>query len=137
MPMPGISPPPPDSIDYAVMERTTASPSSPPRWAGPTSAAGRRSTPAPKDVGNAVTGDVFLHDSHGNLVRAGGKRVSLVGMKDVAVIVDGDDILIMPLSRAQDVGLRQSARIGAGKAHTSAAPEKLLVSPLLNATDSH
>ncbi len=60
--------------------------------------------------GNAVSGDAFLHDSHGNLVRAGGKRVSLVGMEGVAVIVDGDDILVMPLDRSQDVRAAAKAR---------------------------
>ena len=62
------------------------------------------------DAGNAVTGDAFLHDSEGNLVRAGGKRVSLIGMDNVAVIVDGDDILVMPLDRSQDVRAAAKAR---------------------------
>jgi len=66
---------------------------------------------APRDdADNAVTGEVFLHDSRGNLVRAGGKRVSLVGMDQVAVIVDGDDILVMPLARSQDVRVAAKAR---------------------------
>ena len=66
---------------------------------------------APKDAaGNAITGDAFLHDSHNSLVRSGGKRVSLVGMDNVAVIVDGDDILVMPLARSQDVRAAAKAR---------------------------
>ena len=66
---------------------------------------------ADKDAqGNAVAGDVFLHDSANNLVRAGGKRVSVVGMNDVAVIVDGDDILVIPLARSQDVRAAAKAR---------------------------
>src|SRR3546814_16734439 len=41
--------------------------------------------PAEKDAAdNAVTGDAFLHDSRGNLVRAGGKRVSILGMDNIA-----------------------------------------------------
>src|SRR3546814_19322166 len=48
---------------------------------------------AEKDAAdNAVTGDAFLHDSRGNLVRAGGKRVSILGMDNIAVIVDGADL---------------------------------------------
>ena len=66
---------------------------------------------APRDnAGNATTGDVFLHDSHDNLIRSGGKRVSVIGMEGVAVIVDGDDILVMPLKRCQDVRAAAKAR---------------------------
>jgi mannose-1-phosphate guanylyltransferase/mannose-6-phosphate isomerase len=66
---------------------------------------------ADKDAGgNAISGDAFVHDSRGNLVRAGGKRVSLVGMNDVAVIIDGDDVLVIPLARAQDVRAAAKAR---------------------------
>jgi mannose-1-phosphate guanylyltransferase/mannose-6-phosphate isomerase len=43
-------------------------------------------------------------------VRAPGKRVSLVGMENVAVIVDGDDILVIPLDRSQDVRAAATAR---------------------------
>ena len=96
---------PSDSIDYAVMEkddRVAVVPASM-GWSDLGSWQAVHAL-APKDAaGNAVTGDAFLHDSHGNLVRTGGKRVSLVGMDNVAVIVDGDDILVMPLDRSQDV----------------------------------
>lgn len=96
---------PSDSIDYAVMEkddRVAVVPASM-GWSDLGSWQAVHAL-APKDAaGNAVTGDAFLHDSHNNLVRTGGKRVSLVGMDHVAVIVDGDDILIMPLDRSQDV----------------------------------
>ncbi|WP_260583365.1 hypothetical protein [Sphingopyxis sp. PET50] len=62
------------------------------------------------EAGNATTGDVFLHDSNGNLIRSGGKRVSVIGMEGVAVVVDGDDILVMPLKRCQDVRAAAKAR---------------------------
>jgi len=42
-------------------------------------------------------------DAARNLVFANGKRVALVGVKDLAVVADGDDILICPLARDQDV----------------------------------
>ena len=103
---------PSDSIDYAVMEkdnRVAVVPASM-GWSDLGSWQAVH-TLAPKDAaGNAVTGDAFLHDSHHNLVRAGGKRVSLVGMDHVAVIVDGDDILVMPLDRSQDVRAAAKAR---------------------------
>ena len=61
-------------------------------------------------LGLAITGDAFLHESRGNLVRAGDKRVSILGMDNIAVIVDGDDILIIPLERSQEVRAAAKAR---------------------------
>ena len=103
---------PSDSIDYAVMEkddRVAVVPASM-GWSDLGSwhtvhALGQKDADA-----NVVTGDAFVHDSRGNLVRAGDKRVSVIGMENVAVIVDGDDILVMPLDRAQDVRLAAKAR---------------------------
>jgi mannose-1-phosphate guanylyltransferase len=103
---------PSNSIDYAVMEKDDRVAVVPAAmgWSDLGSWQAVHSL-APKDAaGNAVTGDAFLHDSRNNLVRAGGKRVSLVGMDDVAVIVDGDDILVMPLARSQDVRAAAKAR---------------------------
>jgi mannose-1-phosphate guanylyltransferase len=101
------------SIDYAVMEkddRVAVVPVSM-GWSDLGSWQAVHALAADKDAdGNAATGDVFLHDSQGNIIRADGKRVSLVGMRDIAVIVDGDDILVMPLARSQDVRAAATAR---------------------------
>lgn len=104
---------PSDSIDYAVMEKDDRVAVVPVAmgWSDLGSWQAVHTLTDKKDIqGNAVSGDVFLHDSRNNLVRAGNKRVSLVGMRDVAVIVDGDDILIMPLARSQDVRAAAKAR---------------------------
>lgn len=109
------------SIDYAVMEkdeRVAVVPvsmgwSDLGSWHAVHDLAG-----ANDDAGNVIDGDAFLHDCCGNLVRTGGKRVALIGMHDVAVIVDGDDILIMPLERSQDVRVAAQAR------EFSAAPHR-------------
>ncbi|NIJ37079.1 mannose-1-phosphate guanylyltransferase/mannose-6-phosphate isomerase [Sphingopyxis panaciterrae] len=104
---------PSDSIDYAVMEREDRTAVVPVAmgWSDLGSWHAVHALAEGKDDGgNAVAGDAFLHDSRGNLVRAGGKRVSLVGMEHVAVIVDGDDILVMPLARSQDVRAAAKAR---------------------------
>ena len=60
--------------------------------------------------GNTCSDDLFAHDSHNCLVRAPGKRVSLVGMDNVGVIVDGDDILVIALNRSQEVRAAAKAR---------------------------
>ena len=103
---------PSDSIDYAVMEKDDRVAVVPAAmgWSDLGSWQAVHALAPRDDADNAVTGDAFLHDCHRNLVRAGGKRVSLVGMNDVAVIVDGDDILVMPLARSQDVRAAAKAR---------------------------
>ncbi|WP_432770747.1 MAG: NTP transferase domain-containing protein [Sphingopyxis sp.] len=103
---------PSDSIDYAVMEKDDRVAVVPVAmgWSDLGSWQAVHALAPPDDAGNVTAGDVFAHDSRGNLIRAGGKRVSLVGMQDVAVIVDGDDILVMPLARCQDVRAAAKAR---------------------------
>jgi mannose-1-phosphate guanylyltransferase/mannose-6-phosphate isomerase len=103
---------PADSIDYAVMEkhdRVAVVPVSM-GWSDLGSWNAVHNLTMRDAAGNAVNGDAFLHDSRGCLVRAGGRRVSLIGMEDVAVVVDGDDILVMPLARSQDVRAAAQAR---------------------------
>lgn len=110
----GFSAAPATSIDYAVMEcdpRVAVVPAAM-GWSDLGSWQAVHDLAAKDDAGNAVSGDAFLYDSRNNLVRAGDKRVALVGMKDVAVIVDGDDILVMPLDRSQDVREAAKAREG-------------------------
>lgn len=100
------------SIDYAVMERDDRVAVIPAAigWSDLGSWQAVHAL-SPKDAnGNALSGDIFVYDSQDNLVRAGGKRVSLIGMENVAVIVDGDDILVMPLPRSQDVREAAKAR---------------------------
>ena len=101
------------SIDYAVMEKDERVAVVPVAmgWSDLGSWHAVHSLAETDDgAGNVVDGDAFLHDSRGNLVRADGKRVALIGMENVAVIVDGDDILVMPLERSQDVRLAAQAR---------------------------
>lgn len=47
--------------------------------------------------GNAAMGKVFFHDSNNNLVISDG-RIAVVGIKNMAVIKNGDDIMIAPLN---------------------------------------
>jgi mannose-1-phosphate guanylyltransferase/mannose-1-phosphate guanylyltransferase/mannose-6-phosphate isomerase len=55
-------------------------------------------------AGNAVSTEVIAIDIENCLVRAEpGKRVALVGVKDLIVVVHGDDVLVMPRGQSQDV----------------------------------
>lgn len=104
---------PADSIDYAVMEKDERVAVVPVAmgWSDLGSWQAVHALSGEQDMAaNAASGDVFLYESRGCLVRAGERRVSLLGMEDVAVIVDGDDILVMPLARSQDVRAAASAR---------------------------
>jgi mannose-1-phosphate guanylyltransferase/mannose-6-phosphate isomerase len=103
---------PADSIDYAVMERLPAT----------------RELDIPcrvvpleagwSDVGawdalwqaidrdaddNAVKGDVWLEDSHGNLVIAEHGLVACIGCEDMVVVETADAVLIAPKARTQEV----------------------------------
>lgn len=96
---------PDDSIDYAVMEKTT------------------RATLVPLDAGwsdvgawsslwdisdkdehqNAIYGDACLEDSSGCLIHAPGKLVSMVGVEDLVVVDTKDALMVAPRNRVQDV----------------------------------
>lgn len=103
---------PNDSIDYAVMEKDMQVAVVPVTmgWSDLGSWQAVHMLSSHEEAGNALRGDVFIDDSHNCLVRAGDKRVSIIGMNDVAVIVDGDDILVMPLNRSQEVRTAAAAR---------------------------
>lgn len=107
---------PSNSIDYAVMEHDQRVAVVPVDmgWSDIGSWSAVHAL-ANKDAhNNAITGQAWLHASHGNLVRAGGKRVSLIGVEGLAVVVDGDDILILPLDHSQDVRLAAQQDICGG-----------------------
>ncbi len=94
------------SIDFGIMEKaeSVATVASDFNWDD----IGSWSAVAPymdKDAGNAQGPEtrILAVDSAKNLVFAPGKRVALVGVENLAVVVSGDDILICPLARDQDV----------------------------------
>lgn len=101
------------SIDYAVMEkdgRVAVVPAAM-GWSDLGSWQAVHALGASSDdCGNVATGDAVLLDCRACLVRAGDKRVSIIGLEGMAVVVDGDDILILPLSRSQDVRTAANAR---------------------------
>src|SRR3546814_11808804 len=55
-------------------------------------------------AGNVRIGDILSIDAEGNYLRAdAGKRLAVVGVRDLVVVAHGNDILIVPRDRAQDV----------------------------------
>lgn len=105
---------PSDSIDYAVMEPLTAAPVA----EGATRAAvipldagwsdlGAWSSlweALPRDTdGNALRGDVAVHDTRNSLVLAEHRLVAGIGLDDVIVVETADAVLVVHKRHAEDV----------------------------------
>ena len=118
---------PADSIDYAVMEKlpTTQELRIPSRvipldvgwsdvgaWDALWEAIDRDAD------GNAVKGDVWMEDSHGNLVIAEHGLVACLGCEDMVVVETAAAVLIAPKARTQDVRLIVSRLKAAGRSET-------------------
>ena len=54
--------------------------------------------------GNVARGPADLLDARGVMVDSDGPRVSVVGLDDVIVVVDGDEVLVLSRDAAQAVG---------------------------------
>ena len=108
---------PPDSIDYAVMERIAGNSASTGNTAMPASVviplkAGWSDVGAwealwkvlPKDAqGNVTQGDVLLHDSRNTLAISEKRLIACVGVDDLVVVETADAILIAHKNKTQDV----------------------------------
>lgn len=97
---------PSDSIDYAVMEKAPRVAVVPVAmgWSDVGSWDALHAISECDSHGNVCRGDVIAIDAENCLVRSeGGKRVALVGVRDLIVVATGDDILVLPRGRSQDV----------------------------------
>lgn len=103
---------PSDSIDYAVMERITAGVAGLPKAAVIPLSAGWSDVGAwdslwqvlPKDAaGNALRGDVMLHDTADTLAFSESRLVACVGVRDLVVVETPDAVLVAHKDRTQDV----------------------------------
>ncbi|WP_188236179.1 mannose-1-phosphate guanylyltransferase/mannose-6-phosphate isomerase [Sphingopyxis sp. LK2115] len=97
---------PSDSIDYAVMEGASHVVVVPvdPGWSDVGGWAALHALGDKDAAGNVRIGDVIALDANDNYLRAGnGKRVAVVGVSDLVVVAHGDDVLVIPRERAQEV----------------------------------
>jgi mannose-1-phosphate guanylyltransferase/mannose-1-phosphate guanylyltransferase/mannose-6-phosphate isomerase len=97
---------PSDSIDYAVMEKADRVAVVPVEmgWSDVGSWDALHAISHADAGGNVVRGDAVVIESSNCLVRAEpGKRVALVGVEDLIVVASGDDILVLPRGRSQEV----------------------------------
>jgi mannose-1-phosphate guanylyltransferase/mannose-6-phosphate isomerase len=96
---------PSDSVDYAVMERTSASAvvRADMGWSDVGSWAALWETGKKDESQNVVHGDVDLRDARGCYVRAESRLVSVLGAKDLVVVETDDAVLVADRARSQEV----------------------------------
>ena len=96
---------PADSIDYAVMEKADRVAVVPVSmgWSDVGSWDALHAISDRDDSGNAHRGEVIALDSSGCLVRTDGARIAMVGVHDLIVVASGNDVLILPRGRSQEV----------------------------------
>lgn len=96
---------PSDSIDYAVMEKAdrVAVVLVSMGWSDVGSWDALDALSTPDAAGNALSGAVIAVDTQNCLIRSDGARIATIGLDGFIVIASGNDILIMPKGRAQDV----------------------------------
>jgi len=96
---------PAESIDYAVMEHTTAGAvvRADMRWSDVGSWSALWDVSARDAAGNAARGDVALHDTRGCYVRADSRHVSVLGAENLVIVETSDAVLVAPRARAEEV----------------------------------
>ena len=96
---------PSDSVDYAVMERTSASVmvQADIGWSDVGSWAALWETGKKDERQNVAHGDVDLRDAKGCYVRAESRLVSVLGAKDLVIVETDDAVLVADKARSQEV----------------------------------
>jgi len=97
---------PEESVDYAVMENTTRAAVVPVSmgWSDIGNWHALRDAREGDENGNRVRGNVELVDCRHVLAETDGPRISIIGLEDIAVVVDGNEVLVTSMAGAQKVG---------------------------------
>lgn len=93
------------SIDYAIMERAAgiAMVQAEFRWNDLGSWQSLLDVSAADENGNVVIGDVVAIDCERSYLRSQGRLLSVVGLKDVAIVSTADAIFVAPVAESQNV----------------------------------
>ncbi|RED52302.1 mannose-1-phosphate guanylyltransferase/mannose-6-phosphate isomerase [Aestuariispira insulae] len=97
---------PSDSIDYAVMEKTDLAAVVPAEigWNDVGAWQALRDVSPLDGKGNAVVGDVMLHDVSNSYIRSDdGSLIAAIGLDDVTIVTTQDAVLVSSNEKAQDV----------------------------------
>lgn len=99
------------SVDYAVMERTARAAMVPVAmdWSDIGNWQALHDALPRDDAGNTVRGTAELLDCRNVLVSSDGPRVSVVGVENLIVVVDGSEVMITTRDAAQRVGTLHGA----------------------------
>jgi len=95
-----------ESVDYAVMEPTERAAVVPVSmgWSDIGNWQALRDARAGDAADNRTRGTVELVDCRNVLAETDGPRISVIGLDDIAIIVDGDEVLVTTMAGAQKVG---------------------------------
>ncbi|HEU4650951.1 MAG TPA: sugar phosphate nucleotidyltransferase, partial [Croceibacterium sp.] len=101
----------PESVDYAVMENTARAAVVPVAmgWSDIGNWHALRDAREGDAAGNRTRGAVELVDCRNVLAETDGPRISVIGLEDVAVVVDGNEVLVTTMAGAQKVGKLEGA----------------------------
>lgn len=101
-----------ESIDYAVMENAKKVAVVPVSmgWSDIGNWQALHDAQFKDEGGNASNGPSELVDCENVFTMSDGPRVSAVGLKDVVIVVDGDDVLVLSATHAQKVGQLKGAK---------------------------
>ncbi|MBT2134868.1 NTP transferase domain-containing protein [Croceibacterium sp. LX-88] len=96
----------PESVDYAVMENTARAAVVPVSmgWSDIGNWHALRDAREGDAEGNRTRGNVELVDCRNVLAETDGPRISVIGLEDVAIVVDGNEVLVTTMAGAQKVG---------------------------------
>ncbi len=96
---------PSESVDYAVMEKADRVAVVPVDmgWSDVGSWDALHAIAELDGAGNHYRGDILAIDTRNCLVRTDGIRVAMVGIEDLIVVASGNDVMIMPRGRSQEV----------------------------------
>ncbi|XKG47900.1 mannose-1-phosphate guanylyltransferase/mannose-6-phosphate isomerase [Halomonas sp.] len=116
---------PSDSIDYAVMEATREA-------AVILMDVGWRDIGAWDTIlelksseqpdGNAIRGDVLLHDVHDSLVYSESRLVAAIGVRDLVIVETEDAVMVARRDHSQEIRVIVDALKAAGRAESQAPP---------------
>ena len=93
------------SVDYAIMEKTAGIAMVPAgfRWNDLGSWQSLLEVSATDGDGNVIIGDVVAIDTENSYLRSQGRLLSVIGMKDVAIVATPDATFVAPVSQSQNV----------------------------------
>jgi mannose-1-phosphate guanylyltransferase/mannose-6-phosphate isomerase len=96
---------PSDSIDYAVMEKTSHAVTIPldAGWNDVGSWSSLWEVSEKDENGNRLHGDVLVHDTKNSLLHSESRLVSAVGLENIVVVETDDAIMVASKDRVQDV----------------------------------